>query len=324
MTTRQQHYVWRKHLEAWENSTRHLYVSRKGKIFESSSKKIMRQRDFYSLARISRSDVNMLERLLSNSPQSLFESHQMLIRQFAVIGNTNHVAHKFGHLTQVDKKFISDISIEFEEKLQTQIEQEALPLLEHLRRENTNFLSDCSSVINFFRFLSHQYMRTKVIRNKIRTLFEDAPSGQDRGHLANIYCHCLADNIAYSLFVDRAQFEVIFLRTKSGDELITGDQPIVNLYLLDNEDSFTSELVFYFPLSPLLSLLLVPKDHKLTSLDAEPDIVEILNQHIVYESKEFLVANRKKILLELEPNDQNMPQHHGQRLIDKMKRQASH
>ncbi len=207
--------------------------------------------------------------------------------------------------------------------MHTQIEQQALPLLAHLRQENTNFLSDDNSVINFFRFLSHQYMRTKVGRDKLRAILKDAPGGQDRGHLSNILSHCIAENLACSLYVDRAHFEVIFLRTAPECEIITGDQPIVNLFLSVNADTPPIELIFYFPLGPLLSLLLFPKKYKLTSLNAPPNIVEILNNHIACKSKEFLVANRKKMLCEIKPNLHSLYQHNGHRLIQEIKYYAS-
>ena len=323
MTTRQQHYVWRKHLDAWGNCAGQLYVLREGKIFKPSSKNIMKQRDFYSLPSITGSDVKFLETILSKSPQNLLRSHQNLIRYFHIIAIANNANRFLRELTQKERKVIRDFSIEAEEKLQTQVEQQALPILEHLRQENTTFLSDDDSAINFFRFLSHQYLRTKRLRDKLRAMLREAPGGQDRGHLVNVYCLCIAENIACSLFVDRADLEVIFLRTETECQFITGDQPIVNLFLSVDTDTPPDELIFYFPLGPLLSLLLLPKDYRLTSLDATPNIVELLNNYIAFNSKEFLVANSKKMLCEIKPNLHSLYQHNGHRLIEEIRNQAS-
>ena len=323
MTTRQQHYVWRKHLDAWEICAGQLYVLRKGKIFKSSSKKIMKQRDFYSLPSITDSDVKFLEDLLSDTSQNLLRSHQNLIRYFQIIAIANNTNRFLRELTQKDRKVIRDFSIEAEEKLQTQVEQEALPILENLRQENTTFLSDDDSAINFFRFLSHQYLRTKKLRDKLRAMLNKAPSGQDRGHLVNIYCLCIAENVACSLFVDRADFEVIFLRTVTECQFITGDQPIVNLFLSVDKHTPPDELIFYFPLGPLLSMLLLPKGYRLTSLDATPKIVNLLNNYIAFNSKESLVAKCKNTLCESKSSLSSVYQHNGHQLIEEIRNQAS-
>ena len=322
MATRQQHYVWRKHLEAWEDSTGKVWTSRNGKIFKTGSQNIMKQRDFYSLDRITDSDVDFLEEMLRNSPQSLFVSHQSHIRLLRFIGGLNHAVRSSGQFPDEARKIIRDFSIEAEENLHVQIEQQALPLLEQLRLESADFLFDDDSAVIFFVFLCQQFLRTKVRRDQIGELFRNAPGGQDRGHLSNIYCYCLAEDLAYGLFVNRANREVIFLRTVTDCQFITGDQPIVNLYLPVNDDP-PDEFIFYFPLSPLLSLLLLPKDHGLTSHDAPPQIVKILKNHIACNSEEFLVANKKKLVSESTPNHLSLNQYNGDRLIQEIMSQAS-
>ena len=97
--------------------------------------------------------------------------------------------------------------IETEEKLQTGIEQRALPILEQLRHEQTDFLSDYNLTMNFFQFVSHQYMRTRASRERVGGELRHSFPGWDFGHLKHLVCHCAAENIGASLFVDRSKFQ---------------------------------------------------------------------------------------------------------------------
>ena len=177
-----------------------------------------------------------------------------------------------------------------QEKLQTGIEQRALPILEQLRHEQTDFLSDYNLTMNFFQFVSHQYMRTRAVRERVGEELRHSFPGWDFGHLKHLVCHCAAENIGASLFVDRSKFQIIFLRNGSKDEFITGDQPIVNLFRSHGEDSPPTELALYYPLNPHLSMILLPGLYGLSSMKVPPPIVDDLNNVIAQKAREFIVA----------------------------------
>ncbi len=100
---------------------------------------------------------------------------------------------------------------------------------------------------------------------------------------------------ATSLFVDRNEFDIIFLDDRDDVGFITGDQPVVNL--MDTGDSRkTTELALYYPLAPDLSCLVVPRERKRHSLDIPGAIVEELNDLVAWESSSFLVASSNGIL----------------------------
>ena len=146
--------------------------------------------------------------------------------------------------------------------------------------------------MEFFRFVSHQYLRTRALRERIGEELRDSLLGRDFGHLKHLVCHCVAENLGASLFVARSEFEILFLRSGSNYEFITGDQPIVNLFRAHGEDSPPTELALYYPLEPHLSMVLLPKVCGLSSVKVPPTIVDELNNLIAQKAREFLVAKR--------------------------------
>ena len=160
----------------------------------------------------------------------------------------------------------------------------------------------------FFRFIAHQYFRTKRIRESFERVLSQTSPDHDFGHLANVVSHIGAENVGASLFVDRNEFDIIFLESKGNIEFITGDQPVVNL-LGTGDGSETTELALYYPISPVLACLLVPSNLKLSATDIPDAIVKQFNDLIAWESRHFLVASSDRVLQGIlsKPSSQNRP-----------------
>ena len=320
MTTRMQHYVWRKYLEAWQQDSRQIYCSREGKVFKSNPVNVMKMRDYYRLSRITRTDMAFLDAMFIKTNPELRKLHRSFVESLGKIANANHAIQESGKATEEERKYLNDLVIETEEKLQSEIEQQALPILEQLRHKQTYFLSDYYSAMGFFQFISHQYLRTRASRERIGEELRDSPFGRDFGHLKHILCHCVADNIGSSLFVDRIKFEIIFLQCESNIEFITGDQPIVNLFRAHGEDSPPTEMALYYPLEPHLSMILLPKVCGLSSMNVPPIIVDELNNLIAQETKEFLVAKQMESLQRTNKGLHGGRQEDGHILIERLKK----
>ena len=85
MTTRMQHYVWRKYLEAWQQDSGQIYCSRNGgRTFRSNPTKVMKKRDYYSLPRIRKADVAFLNIMFRKTHPELRKAHRCLIESIAV------------------------------------------------------------------------------------------------------------------------------------------------------------------------------------------------------------------------------------------------
>ena len=171
--------------------------------------------------------------------------------------NSNDLIQNNDRTSLDEKCFAQRLVIEMEEQLQGQIEQDALPIIEELRHRRSEFVNVDRTAIQFFHFLAHQYFRTKHIREAIGEELAQVSSDHDIARLTNLVCHICAINVGGSLFVDRNQFDIVFLDAGDDRGFITGDQPVVNL-LGTGDGSETTELALYYPLSPSLSCFDLP------------------------------------------------------------------
>ena len=292
MVTRRQHYVWRHYLEAWEQKKGIINCLRDGEIFPANPKNVMVERDFYKLPRLTKADVEIFEFFMQETSPKIKEVNLNLIKTLAFLTNANDLIQSQEGISRAVKSDFQTPIIEAEEKLQEQIESDALPILEELRQKQTNFLCNDKTAISFFDFIAHQYCRTKRIRESVGEILSTFPN-RDLSHLQNLLCHCFANNIGASLFFDRNEFDIVFLDNTTDLGFITGDQPIVNLMGTRNGTP-PEEIALYYPLAPDLASILLPREYKLCSMSI--DMIKELNDLIMWESKHFLVSDSTKVL----------------------------
>ena len=297
MTTRRPHTVWRHYLETWRDENLLVHSSRNGEILPPTNpKKLMVHRDFYKLPQITKTDVTFLEAFIAlHSSAALRESHRKLVASCAYISKANELILGSSHTSTAEKDFSQAAVIELEDNWQGQIERNALPLLKELRQKRTDFFNDYEATMHFFRFIAHQYFRTEGMRENIGNSLLPLSPDHEFSRLRNIVCHICAENVASSVFVDRNEFEIVFLEYRNGLGFITADQPVVNL-MGTGDNSETTELAFYYPLSPKLACLVTPKTFKLRSVGITRRTVDSLNDLMALESRQFLVANSDQIL----------------------------
>lgn len=104
-------------------------------------------------------------------------------------------------------------------------------------------------------------------------------------------CYCAATNVGVSLYVERFDWEILFIDCPTGIEFITGDQPVVNI--LGNKDGGPVEhFALYYPLSPNLAMNLAPKSLQFSSALNKLDLAKTneLNHLIAWDSSEFLIS----------------------------------
>ena len=267
--------------------------------------------------------MEFLDAMFEMTNPELKKAHRNLIELLGHIANSNHAIQTSGKATEEEKKYTRDLVIETEEKIQTGIEQRALPILEQLRHEQTYFLSDYELTMEFFQFVSHQYLRTRALRERIGEELRRSPLGRDFGHLKHLVCHCTAENLAASLFVDRSKFEILFLRSGPNHEFITGDQPIVNLYRAHGQDKPPTQLALYYPLKPNLSMVLLPTVGGLSSMKIPPILVDDLNILVAQKARELLVARRMESLKRMSFGSPEKQQEDGYLLLERMKKVAT-
>ena len=292
-----QHYVWRHHLEAWGNDDGLVHCSRKGaRPFATNPRNLMAEHNFYEVPHITRADANILKGFAeSTGTEELRQLHRGLIDAFEGVTNANELIQRSNISTSQEKTAARNVVIELEDMLHGEIERNAHPLLAALREKRAEFIRVDKKAINFFRFIAHQYFRTKRIRSAIMEELSRIDTDQDLSKLANLVCHMAAENVGCSLFMDRNEFDLVFLTAADDVGFITGDQPIVNL-MGTGDSQETTELILYYPLKPDLACLVVPKEYNLHCVQISGEAVEALNDVVAWESRNFLVATSKEIL----------------------------
>ena len=299
MPTRRQHYVWRHYLEAWQAQDNLVSSLIGDKLARTRPSNIMVQRDFYRVGALTSADVTTLRDLLLRDETSpaLRDLHHNFINQFRLLAALDVIAQADPHLPSQHKVIVRDAVIEAEERIHRGIEQRAVPILSALRNEDPSVIHDNATSVDFFNYISHQYFRTKAIRDIIANGLRTLVPADTAERIRHVYCHCIATNVGATLYRDRHDFELLFLRSPTAQGLITGDQPVVNL-LATHDGTEPSELALYYPLNPSLAMILSPK-----SLDLRPAIAGVavpcvleLNELIAWKSARFLVARSENLL----------------------------
>ena len=293
-TTRRQHYVWRHYLEAWQFKDDITNCLRDQRIFPTNPTNIMVERDFYKLSAPTQLDTAYLDSFLKEILlKELRDFNRFLIQLFGSIPCLNEVIQRGDEFSNSEKQAAQAAVIEIEERLHGEIERQALPILDDLRKRN-DFINDQQRAFPFCHFLAHQYMRTKRTRESLCKILSKSHKGHHSSHLTNLLAYCIANNIATSRYRDRDYLKVVFLETEADFEFITGDQPIVNL--MDTRDGTApKEVAFYYPLTPNLAMILLPKMYQLHSTDTT-ELLPGLNDAIAWESRQFLVAKTPDLL----------------------------
>lgn len=318
MTSRRQHYVWRHYIEAWANENGLVYCLRNGKEpFLVNPTNVMVERDFYKLHLLDKHDIEFLNTYIKHSvPSELKQHFQEFVDLTANIANGSVIIQNDSRFSPTEKEEARKSSIEAEEKVHAYIENKALPLLDELRNKRSEFFRSDESAANFFHFITQQYCRTKNIRGDARTFLSRTIPGRDHSRLTNIMCNIWATIMAFNLYHIGHDFDIVFLENNGSLGFVTGDQPVINL-LANRHGGDTTGTTFYYPLSPDLSCLVVPKRFELKSKQIPDNIVEVLNGFIAWHSNHFVVCDTSTAV-QLAVEKQPFPNKSARAILDRI------
>ena len=318
MTSRRQHYVWRHYIEAWANKNGLVYCLRHGKKpFLVNPTNVMVERDFYRLHQLDIHDIEFLNTYIKYSgPSELKQHHQEFAELIALIANGSVVIQSDSRFSPTEKKEAKRSLIEIEERIQADVENKALPLLNELRNKRSGFINSYESSATFFLFIAQQYCRTKNIRDDVRTFLSRTEPGRDFSKLTNVMCYISATTMAFNLYQIDHDFDIVFLENSGNLGFVTGDQPVINL-LANRHGGDTTGTTFYYPLSPNLSCLVVPKRLELQSKRIPDKIVEELNGFIAWHSSHFIVGDSNTVV-QLAIVKQPFPNQSARAILDRI------
>lgn len=167
--------------------------------------------------------------------------------------------------------------------------------------ENIEFYQTEKGCIDFSHFISVQYMRTQKVKSSVLRILSVFDT-MDIENIWNVLSHIFATNISWHLYANRQSFIMVLLKNQTSEELITGDQPVINTHATGlGSYSYESpeKLEFYYPVSPNLAILIT--EEKINScynkrLLSHREVAEY-NKMIAEQSHTQIYARSEKLLM---------------------------
>jgi hypothetical protein len=245
---------------------------------------------------MSDSDLNVVEQLVIGQmpdPQAREVARSTWIPMFRNVFQLRDTARRLGVVdSELEAEFAAAIS-NLEEDLHADIESEAIPVLDALRRGDETALMNRETYQRFARFLGAQYTRTPWLYANVQKTLAEIPNfnfSAAWGLMRTIF----AMNMGGQIFAHRATSNHCFLDAGPAAEFIAGDQPMVNF-------GGTARLELYYPLTPKRALKLTmnherPGIESRTLTDAE---TRAHNRRIRAVSREQIYAASEAVFVDL-------------------------
>ena len=301
---RGQHYVWRYYLSSWTNDNEKLFFLRNNEIRSANPKKVGKKRDFYRLKELSFQELAIIEKGFINEGWN--GELQQVNRNWIILFTQ---AFKNKKKLEEQGRWNAELELKFDVSLNNTIEEfHSLVEDANVSRLNSLKSGDVDKVQNekdksaFLFFLSLQYCRTDMMRNNIHRSFANGPIPVPPTFIENIWSvlyFVIATNITYSLLSDKG-YRILMLENSSTIPLITGDQPVINTQAdYSNTEGETSELEFYYPISPSRAIL-ISKSNQYSRTEIKFEIgekeVKLYNDLIFKAAEEQLYGSNSTVL----------------------------
>lgn len=316
---RDHHYVFQAYLKRWTNSDEKLWCLREGKIFDVKTRNIAFEKDFYRIATLNDKEKEFIRLFFNKSSDGFKKELENFLNLYTSFDQSQNIFHKMRSYLPLDCPEIDSTMDEIDlmvdvaknnalEDTLAQTEREACVWLESLCDKNLDFFYNLNNGENerFISFLCTQYYRTKRMKDITLNILKEAegkfvneqfPKGSIKA--SNLYQPMLilvSSKCSDALL--KAKLKLIVNNTSL--PFITSDQPVINTKADYTNSSFNSiaELVFYYPISPKIAILL---NDKSTSVQEEIDdekTVREFNDLLSKASYNMLFADNPDILSE--------------------------
>jgi hypothetical protein len=256
---RRHHYVWQMYLKAWSLDDQ-IACLRNGRTFRCGTISVAVQKDFYRLKDVTRSDLEAIKlTCFDRCEPGLRKLNEGWIPFFRTIFELKRLYEASGRNDADVAQAIDEAISNAEEDLHTGIEAGAAHQLTALRQDDLSFLASDDELATFVHYLGVQYMRTAKMRAKcLAAMGRHALPGFDGARAWGLLSHIFATNIGASLYRDRRRLGITLLKTTSDIELITADQPLINLRAISPGGGRDDEFQLYYPIAPTAALLIDP------------------------------------------------------------------
>lgn len=251
--TRQQHYVWRYYLEAWETDGQ-LFASHNGAApFPSSARGIGKQRDFYRLPRLVSNDLAFISETIDRMelpPEGRKAAYGWLRPWLAIHQVEQHFAG--ANMPTKVRSALTDFEIQAEERFHSWIETDAVPMLRSLREGDASFWNTDKTAMSFSFFISLQHLRTKRMVDQIPVGIENQELSGTISRTWPYLKFAFASNMGLGFYRERTNWRLRLASAPQNIGFITSDQPTMNL----TPGNGHYDLMIYYPISPELALFI--------------------------------------------------------------------
>lgn len=168
-----------------------------------------------------------------------------------------------------------------------------------IKNGEIDFYNSDHDNIAFNRFICIQYMRTKKMKeNMIKQSKQFGLFNMEKSW--GIIRHIFATNIGAALYLERSKYHIVLLNNRTKMEYITGDQPVINTFSFSVPDNIPPEdIEFYYPLSPVLAILITKKEslNNIYKANLTFDEVQHYNNMIIAQSHEQIYSSMEESLI---------------------------
>ncbi|MCG3709110.1 DUF4238 domain-containing protein [Aliarcobacter butzleri] len=257
--TKKQHYVSKFYLRAWIiDEKENLFCLMNKKIFLSNILNLVQERYFYEIKEISLEEIDFLKKIIfQNKNTELIESLLSVINtsnsSFKLIRNTYLLEKDFGE--KVENMFKKDLK-EHHENYFAELEDKAAPLFKKLQEEDNSFLNNFEDKKDFLLHISAQYFRTKNMKENLVKVIENTKyKNINIENIFTIISIYFSINLASN--INEKNYNIVFIKNLTNRDFITSDQPIINVWKMNNPEKHEIEAVeLYMPIAPKLAILI--------------------------------------------------------------------
>ena len=312
---RAHHYVFQAYLKNWANANEKLWCLREGKVFEAKTKNVAFKKDFYRVQPLNQKEIEFIKLFFHKYNEPFRKEVDKFIELYTSLDKYKKVFLNLRTLFPNECPRVDEAMREIDNMIDVarnnltedtfaEFEGEAVVWLNALCDENISFIYDSNDVREkFINFVCMQYYRTLSMSNNILSVLKEAENYFVNEQFPK---GCIkAENLVFPmLWIISARCADVLLKSpitlivnKTSTAFITSDQPIINLKAdYKNLKSEVSDLIFYYPISPNIAVLVNDHSGK-TRIELKTDEdVEKYNNAIKNASNKMIFSNSSKIL----------------------------
>lgn len=284
---RAHHYIWRHYLEAWEVDSR-VCCRLDGKVKCINAVNLGVENDFYKLPDLNDAELAFVKMFAESMPAHGQKVFKGFIESFTAHSWLKTLMGSASRGSPEVRQALKAYQSNMEEEWHTAIEHSAIPILAAVRRCDISFYRDSEQATVFMYYLALQLSRTRKLRDSL----VEFPNqhGINGAKVGQIIAHFGAVNLGANLYIRRQDDPITLIVNSSDMGLITGDQPVVNLY--SGSERSKTELALYYPVSPTHAILLgnLDSDVPIPLWNVDNDQVRRLNRLILSQSHKMAFA----------------------------------